>query len=746
MQFGLPALRNRKTQYVLDYSKADFNGLSDYLLQLDFSDCFHSDDVEYVWAIVRQSILRAMLLYIPKVRLKSQQTPQWFNSEIRHLLQCVSTLRRKYNSCPSPHNLFKLNHKEEVLQQALRTSKAAFEDNLIRSCSPNKIYSYIRRISSHKSIPSLIASDNSVAVSDKDKAESFNRYFHSVFTKSSFSLPPLHELPQARSTLSDISISVDDVYQSLTSLHPRKAMGIDGIGPSVLKHSALALCGPLHHLFMLSLSQSYIPEEWRTHLVTPILKSGDASSVTNYRPISLLCCISKVLERIVFVKTIDFITERICSAQFGFLQKHSTLHQLLLFLDNILNSFKESVQTDAIYLDFRKAFDSVAHNELLTKLWCFGITGNLWKWFRAYLSSRTQCVRLNSAISDPLPVVSGVPQGSILGPILFLIFINDLPETLSSSHMLLFADDTKCFKAIHNRLDSHLLQQDLNHLTMWSQQWHLCFNPKKCVLVRFSPSPHSSITNDYLINDLPISNQNLYRDLGVILTSNLSWNEHYKHFLSNAYRILSLIRRIFITTHCPQNKRTLYLLLVRSRLMYCSPVWRPQFIKDIKVIERVQRRATKFILDDYGSDYKGHLTSLNMLPLMMQFELNDIIFFVSSLKNPTASFNIRNHVIFCSSTTRSSYALKPQHPKSPSNLSRHFFFNRLPRLWNSLPIIDLSLSVSSIKKLLRHFFWDHFVHNFHPDNPCTYHFICPCSRCSSSPIITNFSTLHNTGH
>ena len=178
-------------------------------------------------------------------------------------------------------------------------------------------------------------------------------------------------------------------------------------------------------------------------------------------------------------------------------------------------------------MDFRKAFDSVAHNELLTKLWYFGITGNLWNWFRAYLSSRKQCVRLNNTISDPLPVVSGVPQGSILGPILFLIFVNDLPETLSSSHMLLFADDTKCFKAIHNSLDSHILQQDLHHLTMWSQQWHLSFNPKKCVLVRYSSRPQHLITHDYLINDMPISNQNLYCDLGVILTSNLSWNETY---------------------------------------------------------------------------------------------------------------------------------------------------------------------------------------------------------------------------
>ena len=172
-----------------------------------------------------------MLLYIPKVHLKSRQTAKWFNSEIRHLLKCVSTLRRKYTSCPSPYNLFKLNHKKEVLQQTLRTSKAAFEDNLICSSSPNKIYSYIRSIRSHKFIPSLIAFDNSV--SDEDKADSFNRYFHSVFTKSSFSIPPLYELPQPLSTLSDISISEDDVYQSLMSLHERlwASMALDPVFP-----------------------------------------------------------------------------------------------------------------------------------------------------------------------------------------------------------------------------------------------------------------------------------------------------------------------------------------------------------------------------------------------------------------------------------------------------------------------------------------------------------------------------------
>ena len=171
-------------------------------------------------------------------------------------------------------------------------------------------------------------------------------------------------MPNSR--LSDISFSDLDVYSALTTLNPSKAMGIDGIGPRILN-----LYQPIHHLFLLSLSQHYLPEEWRVHRITPIYKSGDKSSVTNYRPISLLCTLSKVLERIIYNAIIDFVANSISPYQFGFLQKHSTLQRLLLFLNNIVN------YTDVVYLDFKKAFDSVAHNELLVKLWSFGITGNL---------------------------------------------------------------------------------------------------------------------------------------------------------------------------------------------------------------------------------------------------------------------------------------------------------------------------------------------------------------------------------
>ena len=222
--------------------------------------------------------------------------------------------------------------------------------------------------------------------------------------------------------------------------------------------------------------------------------------------------------------------------QFGFLRHHSTLHQLLVFLHYIFNSFNNNTQTDVIYLDFKKAFDSVAHNELLVKLWNFGITGSVWNWFKTYLSSRIQCVHLNDAISNPLPVISGVPQGSVLGPILFLVFVNDISDSVLSSKVLLFADDTKCFKAIHDSQDSHSLQFDIHQLSSWSHRWSLFFNEQKCVSIRFSLKAPALISHTYYINGEPALLHDTHRDLGIIMSNNLSWTAHYQHILSKSYK------------------------------------------------------------------------------------------------------------------------------------------------------------------------------------------------------------------
>ena len=283
---------NIKPRYVFDFAKADFVSLCSHLMDVDFSICFQSNDIEFIWFTIKSFIYDAMILYIPKVRLRSQQGPKWFDSNIRHTLNCLRTLRRKYNSCPTSHRQLKIQSLEEQLQAQISSAKSAFESNLLMSLQTNdstKIYSYIRSITGQNNIPHSLHFNNTSVDSDQDKATLFNRYFHSVYTNSSFSLPNVCDLPQPDSVLGDVSISEDDVFDALTSLDPSKAMGCDGIGPKLLKHRAVALYQPLHHLFCESLAQQYIPFEWRTHLIKPIFKTGDRSSVKNYRPISPLC-------------------------------------------------------------------------------------------------------------------------------------------------------------------------------------------------------------------------------------------------------------------------------------------------------------------------------------------------------------------------------------------------------------------------------------------------------------------------
>ena len=238
-----------------------------------------------------------------------------------------------------------------------------------------------------------------------------------------------------------------------------------------------------------------------------------------------------------------------------------------------------------------------------------------------------------------------------LGPLLFLVYVNDLPTAITASQLLMFADDTKCFSGISSALDPITLH-DLNAITSWCTVNKLSLNEAKCVYLRFFPHL-TSCEHSYTLNNRPIQSSNSHRDLGVILTSDLSFSSHIQKITSKAYKILGLVRRTF---HCPSTtaRLRLYTSLIRSQLTYCSIIWRPYLLKDIISLEKVQKRATKFILNDYTSNYKHRLISLHLLPLMYFYELQDILFFIKNLQQPSDSFKILNYISFSHSTTRAS--------------------------------------------------------------------------------------------
>ena len=322
---------------------------------------------------------------------------------------------------------------------------------------------------------------------------------------------------------------------------------------------------------------------------------------------------------------------------------------------------------------------------------------------------------------------------------LFVVYINSLPDVIRSVTCLLFADDTKCCHRISSFSDTILLQNDINSLLTWSHKSKLSFNLSKTLMLRFTNRSTNIIDATYSLDGSPIQSVTSCKDLGVTVSSDLSWTQHYNNITAKAYRQLGLIRRTFNSSISVNAKKLLYISLVRSQLTYCSQIWRPQLIRDIKAFEKVQRRATKFVLNDFTSDYKTGLTRLGLLPLMYYFEYLDITFLLTCLKEPESNFPIFNYIKFSSSNTRSSNCSKLVIHNAKSNLLRHFYFNRVIQLWNFLPPFDLNLSLSTLKRNLKHTLWFYFKEHFSSFNQCTYHLLCPCNKCRLIPPPSNFN-------
>ena len=408
--------------------------------------------------------------------------------------------------------------------------------------------------------------------------------------------------------LSGIDIETSGVSKLLKNISAAKANGPDSIPNTILKECADNIAPDLSAIFQLSINSGSLPSDWLKANVSSAYKKGDKHLAENYRPISLTCVSCKILEHIICRHLMKHLENNnlLTSLNHGFRSGYSCESQLIVTMEDLLQSYDKNTQVDCAVLDFSKAFDTVPHRKLLHKLKSYGIDGPIHSWLTHFLTARTMRVVLEGETTNEVPVDSGVPQGTVLGPILFLCHNNDLPDK-TKSQIRLFADDCLLHRTIKTHRDHviYILQQDLHNLERWADSWGMKFNAKKCYIL----SIRNKTSNFYSLDNTILQQVPSNPYLGVTISENLKWSQHIGNITKKANSTLGFLRRN-LRTCPPTSRRNAYLSLVRPILEYGAVVWDPYHRIDIDCIERVQHRAARFITGDYRSREPGSVTAM----------------------------------------------------------------------------------------------------------------------------------------
>ena len=436
----------------------------------------------------------------------------------------------------------------------------------------------VKSLNSKQNTLPILVSGNITATSDLDKANLLNTTFVNNFNYSISGIPG--DLPDVvlGGCPTDILCTEDEIYDLLCTLDTTKANRHDDISAKMLKETAMSFTPAVTKLFNISIRLGKLPDEWKIARVTPIPKVGNHSDPGNYRPISLLPILSKLLEKpMQNLLAKHFEEYPLAAQQWGFTHGKSTTGALLAATDHWCRLLEHGHDICAVFFDYSKAFDTVPHRLLLQKLQDYNVHIHILKWLTHYLSKRTQYVCVNGSSSNILPASPGVPQGSILGPLLFIVYINDITTVpLSDGSMLLYADDSLLYRPIHAIDDYDHLQQDINELCTWTNNNLLQYNSTKCKYMIISKRKQPLLPSTPLtINDSQIDRVSSFKYLGVWLTATLNWSPHITNVCKKARQHLGILYRKFYGHSNTSTLQQLYLSYVRPHLEYAAPFLGP---------------------------------------------------------------------------------------------------------------------------------------------------------------------------
>ena len=696
-----------------NFALADYPGLHNYLSGIDWVNLFlkfHPLDVESLWYLFKELIHHAIFLFVPRRKFLSKPKPCVYPAYIRRALNKKKALWR---NCYTTAN--KIAYKLQALKcdKLIRHHQAIIERRVIKSKSVKSFFNHVnKKLNAVHKIAPLRMPNNICLTSDVDKAKALNNYFASIFSPANVLAGDC--LPQSTTPVSDdVDFSIPVVVKALHNCKHSLCSGPDGIPSIFLSKLASVLALPVSVIFTSSYHSSCVPYDWKHAIVTPVYKKGDASLVNNYRPISLTCTLCKVMESVIKENMLTHVTDNglLDKDQHGFLPRHSTSGQLLECLYDWCKTNDDGVPVDAFYIDFSKAFDTVSHSKLLHKLKSYNFCASTINWITSFLADRTQAVKCNQTLSSSVHVTSGVPEGSVIGPVLFVLFINDLPSICYPCTIKLYADDVKVYFAIHDHTDRDTLQQCLDRIYDWSLKWELKFSYDKCQFLQlgyFDPSL------SYHLGSYVVKPSESVSDLGVTMHTSLKPSLHCSIIAKKANNRAKLILKCFLSKNSSNFIRA-FKCYVRPLLEYASIVWNPFLLQDINLIENVQRSFTRKVcilcnITVLSYNERLALFDLDRLELRrLHFDLLHMFKIVHGFT--VCGFFSDLHFAHSDNVYNTrGHRFKLHVNRTNKNIFKYCFINRVLPIWNSLPdICFISNLLSNFKRKLKHIDFSNFL-------------------------------------
>ena len=694
-------------QKIPDWRNADSVKLCHMADCVDWESEMVNKGANQSWIYFKEKLFEIQNKCVPVKIRRPNNRPIWLDRQTQSIIRKKYQLYKRFKQSGREIDRTKYDEQNKLAKNAVRKAKRKFERKLAQESRGNnnkKFNSYIKsRVKSRTTIGPLKDEFGDLTDENDKMAEILNLCFSNAFTAENISQP--EQLPKLKENISfnEVRFHRRDIEKKINKLKPSSSPGCDEISAHLLKILIKTVSLPLQLIYTKSFETGVVPDDWKSGNVMPIFKKGTKSNPSNYRPVSLTSIPCKIMEGLIRDQCMDFLLahDLMNSSQHGFMKNKSCATNLLEFLESVTSNLDNNVPLDLIFLDFSKAFDKVPRVRLLNKMAAHGIDGKVHRWISNWLGGRIQRVVLNGSHSTWRSVLSGVPQGSVLGPILFVIFINDIDDVVSSvSTIKKFADDTKLGQALLTQDDSLNLQECLDKLTEWSNKWGMSFNVEKCKVMHVG---HNNPGYTYKMNNVELASVDQEKDIGVIMHKSLKPSKQCSEAARKAAGILRQISKSF---HYRDRKTflKLYTTYVRPHLEFSTPSWNPWLVTDVEVLECVQKRAIGMISGLKGPTYEEKLDELGIMSLLDRRLRADMI---QTYKILNSVDKVEKEIWFQEVHNREGavtrLAADPMNlvsKQSRTEIRKNFFSCRVVPEWNNLPSdVKSASSVMMFKSL-----------------------------------------------